>query len=94
VSAAELAVVGGAAGVGAVVGAVLSTCHVSLVRGRWYVPPLRPALCPAPPVDVIDRQLVRLLQAGGTPADGGRAQLCVVGVARPYDWARDGEAVA
>ena len=85
VSAAELAVVGGAAGVGAVVGAVVAATHVSLVGQR---------LRQAPSVDVIDRQLTGLLQTGGTPADGGRALLRVVGTARPYDWARDGEAVA
>jgi hypothetical protein len=89
VSPAELAVVGGAAGVGAVVGALAAAAHVSWAGQRWLVP-----LRPAPSVDVIDRQLTRLLQAGGTPADGGRALLRAVGPARPYDWARDGEAVA
>lgn len=81
----ELAVVGGAAGVGAIVGALAAATHVSLLRQRWLVP-----LRPAPSVDVIDRQLTRLLQAGGTTADAGRA-LHLVGRARPYDWARDGE---
>jgi hypothetical protein len=88
VTAAELAVVGGAAGVGAVVGALMASAHVSLAGQRWAVP-----VRPAPSVVVIDRQLTRLLQAGGTTADGGRA-LHLVGSARPYDWALDGEAVA
>lgn len=84
--------VGGTAGVGAIVGALVAATHVSLL-GRPWIAPLRPALRPALPVDVIDRQLTRLLQAGGMPADGGRA-LRLVGLTRPYDWARDGEAVA
>lgn len=94
-TATELAVVGGAAGAGAVVGALVSGVHLSLMSQRWPTPGRRrrpvPALL-APSVVVIDRQHVRLLQAGGAPADGGRA-LHLVGP-RPYDWARDGEAVA
>lgn len=84
---ADLAVVGGAAGVGAVVGALLSTCHVSFVRQRW-LGPVRPATS----VVVIDPP-TWLFPSGGAPADGGRA-LRLVGPTRPYDWARDGEAVA
>lgn len=93
-TATDLAVVGGAAGVGAVVGALMSSAHVSLARQRWPVPLRRwPAPAPlAPSVVVIDHHPIRLLQAGGAPADGGRA-LHLVGP-RPYDWARDGEAVA
>lgn len=93
VTPAELAVVGGAAGVGAVVGALVASVHVSLLGRRWSAPLCR-SRRPAPSVDVIDRQLTRLLQAGGAPADAGRALLCLVGPDRPYDWARDGDAVA
>jgi hypothetical protein len=85
VSAAELAVMGGAAGVGAVVGALVSSAHVSLGRQHLAV------RCPAPPVIVLERPLVRLLPPGRDIAGGGRA-LCLVR-GRPYDWARDGEAV-
>jgi hypothetical protein len=82
VSAAELAVVGGAAGVGAVVGALVANTHVSLVREHLAL------RRPAPSVVVIDRPLVRLLPPGGTATGGGR----VLGLVRPYDWARDGGA--
>jgi len=88
VSAAELAMVGGAAGTGAVIGALVATTRVSWVRRRRPVP-----LALSYPVpSVVDRQLVRLLPPGGSSAAGGRV-LCLVR-GRPYDWARDGDAVA
>lgn len=77
-SAAELAIIGGAAGVGAIVGALLSGTHVSLVR---HASPR-----PAPSTVVVIRPSERLLPSGEAPAAGGR----VLRVVRPpYDWARD-----
>lgn len=77
---ADLALVGGAAGVGAIVGALLSSGHVSLVRHKG--PPPRPA---GPPTVVPIHPHVRLLPSGGTSEGAGRA----LRLAPPYDWARD-----
>jgi len=90
VTPADLAVVGGAAGVGAVVGALMASAHVSLAGQQRWLGPVRPG----PSIVVIDRQLIRSLQADGTPADGARALRIARPGGRPYDWARDGEAVA
>jgi hypothetical protein len=86
VNAADLAVVGGAAGVGAVVGALVAHTHVSLVGRRW------PVLCavPSPVPAAAAWPRVEIPASGGAAVAGGRVVVRLVG--RPYDWARDGEA--